>query len=305
MINNGLFASFNFNGNFNNDDEKRYDGVLRSNYSQCLSLFNNALYKSIDIWLDNLKSDLDDLNIDHLGNFQLDIKTFVAKSNNLRILSESFYKNAIRLNYIWVQDNHSIIDSAGDELLKLVKQYEINKTLRNEKHIHNCLKTHSHVLRGEDYNLPIYEKQLYYNNSRKYIESDFINPRFNYSWYKNQSYEVKLPSERFVKKKNHDILLASFKKFTRSQVAKYQEYLTNEQNLKHMTERFNNDNINILNQQFEFAILIGRDAFKEENIYLVNKETTFHNFQIDLITYDDIIRKHEHLYQRLKRFSIS
>ncbi|QEK50348.1 hypothetical protein FYC62_00700 [Pedobacter aquae] len=305
LINSELFHEFSFFGHYHDYHNNLYSGVLVNREKNPISLYNNALSSSLDIWLDELKSDLDDLNIDHLGRYKLDAKILSAKSANLRVLSEEFHKNATRLNYIWSSENTTQLASAGDDISKLVKQYEKSPSKRNEKEIHDVLKKHSHVLKGEDYLTPIYEKQLYYSNSRKYIESDFINARHKYSWNKNQIYEVKLPSERFVRRNNKDFVLSRFRKYLRNQLGKYYEYFTNEQNLKHMVKRFQNENIDITNQDFDFALLIGRDTFREENLYLIEQEITFNNYKIDLITYDDVIRKHEYLYQRLKRFSLA
>src|SRR5690606_2079259 len=100
------------------------DMVYKSPDYETIGVTGNNLAIGLDAWLDKLSSDLDDLDIDHQGKYSLDLKIFNARSHKLRVLHENFRLNANRLDYLWVGKKDTILEQTGEEILKVLQQYE-------------------------------------------------------------------------------------------------------------------------------------------------------------------------------------
>ncbi|WP_286897654.1 MULTISPECIES: hypothetical protein [Sphingobacterium] len=288
------------------DEMKYYDGIIfKPDNFERIGIYNNSLSSGLDNWLDLLKSDLDHLDIDHTNKYKLDPRILNSRSFKLRVLSTSFQLNINRLDYIWANNDEKILASAGDEILKLMKLYERNPTLRNEKGIHDILKQNNHILKGEDYYKSIYEKQFYTKQGKKYVESDFINFIYEYSLKKNEIYEVKLPNERFITKTGVPRILKSSQKYFDQVGIKYNNYFSSTENYEEMSKRLQQEGISTFSHDFNLSLLMGREEDRKENLDLISKGLVYGNKRVNLITYDNLIDRHQYLHQRVTRFGIN
>ncbi|MCS4165218.1 hypothetical protein [Sphingobacterium sp. BIGb0116] len=203
----------------------------------------------------------------------------------------------------WHKSNRNI--HTGDEILKLMKLYERNPTLRNEKGIHDILKQNNHLLKGEDYYKSIYEKQFYTKKGRRYVESDFINFIYEYSLKKNEIYEVKLPNERFITKTGAPRILKSSQKYFDQVGIKYNNYFSSTENYEEMSKRLQQEGISTFSHDFNLSLLMGREEDRKENLDLISKGLVYGNKRVNLITYDNLIDRHQYLHQRVTRFGIN
>lgn len=266
---------------------------------------NNVLASGLTTWLDDLKSDLDDLDIDSEGKYFLDLKILEKRSYKLRVLSDQFHHNTKRLDYIWVGNSRKIVESTGDEILKMLKQYEGNPSLRNEKEIHKLLRANEHLLKGEDYYRSLYEKHFYYTKRRRYVESDFINFKHDYSLFKDEIFEVKLPNERFITKTKIPRILKQAQRYFNQVGKQYNEYFSSDINMNEITKRLKDEGIDTFSLDFDLSLLMGREEYRQENQELINQAVIYGQKKVKLITYDNLIDRHQYLHQRVTRFGLN
>lgn len=309
LMNNDLLINEAYsNSCFTNISNKQtYHNVIvekPSDFSR-IGISNNKLASGLDSWLDDLKSDLDDLDIDSEGKYQLDLKIFEKRSYKLRVLSNEFHRNSKRLDYIWVGNSTNIVEDTGDEILKMLKQYERNPSLRNEKDVHDLLRSNEHLLKGEDYYHSLYEKHFYYNQSRRYVESDFINFKHDYSLAKNEIFEVKLPNERFITKTKIPRILKQAQRYFNQVGKKYNNYFSFEINQEEITKRLKDEGIDTFSLDYSLSLLMGREEYRQENQELINEALLYGQKRVKLITYDNLIDRHQYLHQRVTRFGLN
>ena len=74
--------------------ENVFDGlVYKPENHKRIGTTNNPLAKGMDRWLDRLKSDIDDLDLDSSSDFtKMNMRIFNARAYKLRVLSEVFYE---------------------------------------------------------------------------------------------------------------------------------------------------------------------------------------------------------------------
>jgi hypothetical protein len=149
----------------------------------------------------------------------------------------------------------------------------------------------------EKYKYSLYERQLYYNSSRRYIEIDFINVNHSYHNVPIELYEVKLPNHSFTSKKG--ILYNSTRKYLNQIGKKYCEYFSNSTHYNQIKSK-----LDIEPTPFSLSLLIGRKEDLEENKYILNKAMADYGQLINVHSYDDLIEKYNFLYKRIKRFNI-
>ncbi|MBB6108696.1 hypothetical protein SAMN05421821_10269 [Mucilaginibacter lappiensis] len=305
LMNNAMDMARHFYSTLEEQIENIFDGIVyKPDDHKRIGTSNNALAKGIDRWLDKLKSDIDDLDLDANSDFtDLNIRIFNARVYKLRVLASSFIENKKPLDYLWVGNNLQIIESTGDSLIKLLKTYNQNPSLRNEKQIHEFLKKYHHLLKSENFYKSIYEQHFYHQNSMKYEEVDFLNIAHKYSLNKHEFFEVKLPNQRFFSKKNLDVLKPAQKYFHQIGT-KYVNYFSNQTNLTEVQVRANTHDVTITNLDFQYSLLMGRDEDKQQNLYGLNAFTSTLKGNVRLLTYDDLLKRHHYLHLRVTRFGI-
>nr|WP_307876453.1 Shedu anti-phage system protein SduA domain-containing protein [Parapedobacter lycopersici] len=264
-----------------------------------------VLPSNLDTWLDRLQSDLDTVEIDPIsGRFGDNLSMILRQSHRLKILSEKFVQNVRKMDYIWIGNKGNIIESVGDEFTALLKKSENNPTLRNEKALHDFLRKNEHLLKSEKFVGSIYEHHFYHQNSRRYEEVDLINVTQTYTLGNIELFEVKLPNQRFFYKRNRNPLKVA-KKYFQQIGLQYHSYFSDPKNFQEIQRGFRKHGYSIENQDFDFTLLMGRDYDKPEFQELM--EYFYPNLatQVRLITYDSLIRKHEFLFNRIRRFGIN
>ncbi|MGN8068416.1 hypothetical protein [Mucilaginibacter sp. 22184] len=285
--------------------ENLFDGlVYKPENNKRIGTTNNPLAKGIDRWLDRLKSDIDDLDLDTRSDFtKVDMRIFNARAYKLRVLSEVFYENKKPLDYLWMGNGLQIVESTADALIKLLKTYSQNPSLRNEKQIHLFLQTYHHLLKSENFHKSIYEQHYYHNNSRKYEEVDFFNIAHQYSMNLNELFEVKLPNQRFFSKQNFTMLKPAQKYFHQIGT-KYFNYFSNPANLEEIQSKSLQHDVSIKKLSFQYSLLMGTDEDKLQNLSGLNTFMAMPKANVRLLTYDDLIKRHHYLHLRVTRFGI-
>ncbi|MFD2556039.1 hypothetical protein [Sphingobacterium tabacisoli] len=308
LMNNDLLISEDFFTQFQtqSDAPKYHNGIVeKPNDFSRIGISNNKLASGLDSWLDDLKSDLDDLDIDSEGKYLLDLKIFEKRFYKLRVLSNEFHRNSKRLDYIWVGNSTNIVEATGDDILKMLKQYERNPSLRNEKDVHDLLRSNEHLLKGEDYYHSLYEKHFYYPQNKRYVESDFINFKHDYSLAKDEIFEVKLPNERFITKTKIPRILKQAERYFNQVGKKYNSYFSSEVNKEEIAKRLKDEGIDTFSLDFSLSLLMGREEYRQENQELINKALLYGQKRVKLITYDNLIDRHQYLHQRVTRFGLN
>lgn len=309
IMNNDMITNEDYYNSWFTSDSKRsnyHNGIVEkpSDYRR-IGVSNNILANGLDSWLDKLKSDLDDLDIDSQGKFLLDFKVLERRSYKLRVLSDQFHHNTKRLDYIWVGNSTNIVEATGENILKMLRQYENNRSHRKEKDIHKLLTANAHLLKGEDYYKSLYEKHFYYTKGKKYVESDFINFKHDYSLAKDEIFEVKLPNERFVTKTKIPRILKQAQRYFNQVGNKYNNYFSSEINQEEIAKRLKNEGIDTFSLDFKLSLLMGREDDREGNQELINKGLIYGQKRVKLITYDNLIDRHQYLHQRVTRFGLN
>jgi len=285
--------------------ENVFDGlVYKPDSNKRIGTTNNPLAKGMDRWLDKLKCDIDDLDLDAKYNFsKMDMRIFNARAYKLRVLSLVFHENKKPLDYLWVGNGLKIIESTGGALTNLLKTYDQNPSKRNEKQIHVFLQTYHHLLKSESFIKPIYEQHYYHVNSKKYEEVDFLNIAHKYSINLNELFEVKLPNQRFFSKQNLNLLKPA-QKYINQIGTKYYNYFSNSMNLREIQSKSLQHDVSISNLDFQYSLLMGRDDDKLQNLSGLNAYMATLNSNVRLLTYDDLIKRHHYLHLRVTRFGI-
>jgi hypothetical protein len=253
------------------------------------------LGKAIDEWRQKLAGELDELNLKPKINFK-DFSSDWAlrhKLHKLNILTAKFITDQQQFSFIWLGDNLSLIDYSVNEFQQLIKSNGRFK----EKQIHQYLKQHERFLLGEYKSHFSYEKQLYYHDSRKYIEIDFVNHAYPYLSDNPEAFEIKRP-EKELMQKNKKGFYSHFNQYL-NQVHKYYQYLSSEENRRQIESK-----LNIKYQPFDYTMLFSRREFVEEYTDLIDTQTKTLPFQLNLITYDELIDRFERFYYRTKKYGV-
>jgi hypothetical protein len=282
---------------------------MRDGYTS--AFYNKIIYRShsdqvkiqfigeaINGWLQEIGNDLSHLNLD------LDLKFDRSKIDwllnhrgyKLQVLSHEFLRNQSKLQYIWFGDNLKTFDISMNSFYDLLKKSESHPHIRNEKEIHQCLLKNKRLLLGEFYNDTHYEKQYYLPNSMKYVEPDFTNMPFIHFRQHPEIFEVKLPSQKFVRRDKK----AFYRDTTRAmeQVSvKYFNYFTNPENGREIE-----DKIKYSSNKFNYTLLMGRKKDKEENLEYIENTIRVRNFK--LLTYDDLPENFQRLYERTSKYHL-
>lgn len=253
---------------------------------------NEVIRKAIKDWREKIAHDLDTLDLGTNLNFNsVDVKWMLNhRAYKLKVLSEEFIRKQSHLNYFWFGSNIKSLETSIEQFDALIKVSERNPRLRNEKEFHACFRENEKLIIGDCYSHFLYEKQLYYPNSLKYIESDIINISHNHLDFLPEIFEVKLPNQRLVRHNKRTY----YRNFTKSidQVAiKYLNYLSNEANAPEFEKK-----IKIPFSKCSYTLLIGRSSERDENEYIIRQ--TMEEKNITILTFDDIIERYYRMYER-------
>lgn len=306
LMNNIMMGDRHFQSILNEQIENLFDGIVRKpEDNKRIGITNNPLAKGIEIWLDKLKSDIDDLDMNITSDFsKVDIRILNSRSYKLRVLSHSFIDNKKPLDYLWVGNSLNIIESTGDALIALLKTYNQNPSKRNEKQIHEFLKSYNHLLKSDTFEKSIYEQHFYHQKSMKYEEVDFWNIAHNYSINKNEFFEVKLPNQRFFSKRDFNVLKPAQRYFHQIGT-KYYNFFSNELNLEEIKAKANKHYVSVDNLDFQYTLLMGLDEDKQQNIEGLDAFTSTLKADVRLLTYDDLLKRHHYLHSRVTKFGIN
>lgn len=267
--------------------EKSYDFFTYCTDIQISYNLFPSVIKLIREFREIILLDLKDLELTSDNVFQ-PIKTNYAlyrKDTNTRILSRIFIERQKKLNYYWFELSIKEIEFSINAFMD-----EISKSRRfqnkDEKKIHKFLKQNPNFLLRESYSNYYYEKQLYYPNTKEYIEPDFIlNPKKCSFGTRTEIFEVKLPFEGIIKrKKQHQNPYSSFWDYL-GQVKDYQEYFKMEEVQGEIIKK-----LGYLPKDYNFILLIGNKENKDENVEILNRRAKQFNFEdINILTYEELI----------------
>lgn len=258
--------------------------------------FINAIGLSITEWRQKLAGELDDLNL----GLEMDFRGFNSdwainhKLHGLKILTKDFLIAKRRFSFLWLGKRLSEIDYTVGNLQKMMRSQSRYK----EKDIHRYLKEHERLLLGEYKDNTVYEQHLYYRNSRKYIEVDFLNFPFEYYFENPEVFEVK----RYEKKLFNSRREKPYAHTNRyiKQVDKYYKYLTDPENSSEIKKKLETENTN-----FDYTMLFSRNDYWEEFQYEISKDLDVLDFNLRILTYDQLIERFERLYERTKRYGVN
>ena len=218
------------------------------------------------------------------------------KDTATRILSKVFVERQKRLNYYWfelsIDEIEYSINKFMDEITKARKY-----SRKNEKRIHRFLQENPNFLLRETYANFFYEKQLYYPDSKSYIEPDFIlNPNKQIFISKTEIFEVKLPIEGIIKKsKLHQNTYSSFWNHL-AQIKDYQDYFK----MKEVQDEILNK-LGYLPQELKYVLLVGSKEQKYENLEILKTRARQFNFEdINILTYEELLDYQIRFAQREK-----
>lgn len=275
---------------FPNDTSKLYFGVK----------------SAIKAWRYLLAEDLELIGLDPKT-----MKEYPSQRNNfisyfrLNVLTRQFVDNkSKKLNYIWNSPDIVSLQNSNQQFYDKVYWTTINPPRYLEKEFHQFFLKYPTFIKGEDYisteNEMLYEKHLYYDNSRRYIEPDFINKPYEYSLRNPEIFEVKRHTQKLLRFNKENFLSNTKKSF--QQVIKYKKYMNStnpyEQNYvkKYLGKLYDN---------YEYTLLIGSLDEKLEYEDLIEKLKKDYDFgDINLLTYDELLDRHIKVCDRLSEFNI-
>jgi hypothetical protein len=174
--------------------------------------------------------------------------------------------------------------------------------IKDEKLIHKFLKENPNFLLRESYSNYYYEEQLYYPNTLKYIEPDFIlKPKSYIIGSKTEIFEVKLPFEGIIKKrKQHQNPYTSFWDYL-GQVKDYQDYFKMKEVQAEIIKK-----LGYLPHNYNYVLLVGGKDHKEENLEILKlRSRQFHFEDINILTYEELLEYQIRFIQREKIIGIS
>ncbi len=262
--------------------------------------FIRELGLAINDWRQKLAGELDELNI----RLDIDFKNFDSqwaikyKLHKLNILTSKFINDKERFSFLWLGDNLKSIDYSVSEFHQLMK----SKTREKEKKIHEYLKLKERILLGEYKKDFIYERHLYYNGSRKYIEADFINYAYPFYLDNPEIFEVKRPEKKIIRKNNKGFY-SHFNSYL-DQVSKYYTYLTDPINIVEIEDKLDTDRLKINYKRFDYTMLFSRSEHADECIEQIGNKIDSLPFKMKMLTYDELINRFERFYERIKKYGV-
>jgi len=279
----------------NSSFSAKFDRILNTYVSDKILIYYIGL--TITNWRQNLVSDLDLLDLDLTLNYKKTNITLAYKRlYKLKILTQKFLDDRKTLDFIWFGNNLNSIDVSVNKFHDLLKEFEGNYHLTGEKRIHEFLIQNDTLLKGEYKLKCLYETHFYVQNTKKYVEPDFINVPFSYTFDFPEIFEVKLPNHRFSKIDGSD-LLKSTKNYIRQVTEKYYNYFSSTANQPEVLKR-----IQYPLNSFDYTLLIGRKSQLEENQSFLKDFQN--NIYFQLISYDDLIERFERLFERTKKYMV-
>ena len=283
--------------------EHGFDDILKIDKIEEFEGIANKTLTQVKSWRKRTLEDLDNLGI-KFNSGSVDYTTYDYKrfrKKTTQNLSTNFVLFPRKLNYYWTVWEKHQLEQGIEKFWKLLKRYEKDASLREEKQIHKFLKKHPYMLKRDIYGKQWYEPYLEdFATQEDDKEPDFaLKPNFSFRT-DLSIVEVKLPSERFIKKKRyHKDFYANIYEYL-GQVLNYKEYLESEEYQDQIFNAFKENPQNI-----NYKLLIGRKKDKEENIYHINKKMRQYNIDsIELLTYDELIELQLRLMDELNLLEV-
>lgn len=265
-----------------------FDDVLKIGKPDEFELITDKALAQVKRWRKRTLDELDNLGIKfNSGNIdytQYDFKRFRKKTTDH--LSINFTSFPRKLNYYWTTIEKDQIQRGIDRFWRLLKKYERLSSLREEKEIHKFITRNPYMLKRDIYGKHWYEPYLEdFNPNENDKEPDFaLKPNFSFQT-DLSIVEVKLPTEKFIKKKKyHKDFYANIYEYL-GQVLNYKDYLESDAYQQQIYNTFKENPKHI-----DYKLLIGRKKDKEENEYHINKKLRQYSLSnIELLTYDELI----------------
>jgi hypothetical protein len=278
-----------------------YDYIYNQNTENYFA-DEHYIVETIKDWRRKVLDELGDLGVKFNSGFidygELFSKGF-NKARDTTILSNSFILFPRKLNYYWLNENASQIEQAIHEFLKLMKQDHRKSKKQEEKKYHKFFNKHRYFLERDRYSKTWYESKFKIDESHHFDPDFTLRTNLNYTTDLSMV-EVKLPNEGFLKQKTFHQNFYSKIFDHLSQVNDYVEYMQDKQNRSAI-----NHQLGFIPKRVDYNILIGRKEDKEENLYQYNKKMRqFNIYDINLMTYDELLNYQVHFMERMKLLEI-
>ncbi len=278
-----------------------FDGVIENFPNNTRDLKFKIGY-CIKDWRTNIADDLELIGLDPKTQLSYSghRKSFISYYK-LKVLSREFVDEKSKLsNYIWTNPNTNHLEESNYAFEKKMKLNRNRPSKYLEKEFHDFFNENPTFIKGENFETPLYEKHLYINKSRKYNEPDFINKPLDHAIRNPEIFEVKRHTQRIIWK-NKDKLLSHAKKSFK-QVIRYKNYFETP-NIYHQSqiEKY----LGRIYKNYEYTLLLGSSEEKRFNQDLIEELKADFNFdEINLVTYDELLKKHIRLCDRLSEMNI-
>jgi len=273
-----------------------FDNAVDDIGTEKLHLFQPEMVGSVKTWRRQVLDELENIGFNQ---YARDARSLLLKKNlshcDTDILSENFKLFPRNLNYSWLTENDHQIEQAIDEYIKEFKRLTVFKR-KKEKKIHQIFNKNPFLIKRDNYSKHWYEPKLYLNNTNYYEPDYMLEPNFNYRT-DLSLLEIKLPSERFIKKKLfHPSPYAALMEHI-FQVNDYKDYIESDQYQDQLFKAFG-----FVPNKIEYNILVGRSNDKEKNLSIFNNRLRQINaLHINFITYDEL---YEYQVKFLERFQL-
>lgn len=276
-----------------------FDDAFDDIGSEKLHLFQPEIVSKVKSWRRQVLDELENIGFNQYT--QNNKHRLIIDSINhcdTHILSENFKLFPRKLNYDWLIQNDHQIERAIDEYIKEYKSLSLLKK-RKEKNIHKIFNKNPFLIKRDNYSKHWYEPKFHLDKS-KYFEPDYVmEPNFNHRT-DLSLLEIKLPSERFIKRKTfHPSPYNSLMEHI-FQVNDYKDYIESAQYQDQLRKIFG-----FLPGRVEYNILMGRSEEKEKNQNLFsNRMRQINSLHINFITYDELCEYQVKFLERFKLLDI-
>lgn len=282
--------------NHTKEFERGFDWLIKD-FPENLVKLNDGVYGSVKTWRSFLADDLRRIGLNLKEQLIYSRKRFTSY-DSLHVLSRRFVESKTTfLNYIWTDPNLIFKDQINEQFDNLIRKQV------KEKEFHKFFLQQPTLVKGEDFYRTgrelLYEPQLN-KVGRKRDIPDFINRPFAYSLRNPEIFEVKLPTERFLRRDKFCLLYKAKKNFR--QVKRYQGYMNSsdilhQQNIIHHLGQIHNS--------YDYTLLMGSKDEKLEHLDLIERlKGNFDFSDIKLITYEELLERHVRLVEHYRKADI-
>ena len=241
-------------------------------------------------WVKTLLDDYDFLNVNPRFPSLNKAKVWTPYCN---VLTHEYMRSPFRLPFLVFKGDLERIEQKIDQFSNMIQTISKSKNPRQEKKYQDFLIKNDKFLKGNAFESVIREPKFPIPNTKdKTYEPDFFLKPYFFEYSKHaEIMEVKLPTDKFLQRKDfHTNLRSSFLNNIK-QVKNYQRYLKNKTN-NHLIL----NTINIQPESISYSILTGRNDERDYRREILEESLDDYNLRdINIITYDDLIERREKL----------